>query len=155
MILTTEHVKLNTRNGHVKIPTRGSNGASGYDLCAVVKGSETIKPGETKMISSGMKMVIPKGICGLLVPRSGLSTKRGIVLANTIGVIDSDYRGEIKMALMNISDTSFEVTNGLRVAQILFIPTLTPRFEYCSDADFNYDCSTERQGGGFGSTGVS
>jgi len=135
------------------IPSIATDGAAGFDLKAVVKGTETLHPNETKLISLGFKIAIPNGYCGLIVPRSGLSTKHGIVLANTVGVIDSDYRGTVMVALKNTSDTSFNVESGLRIAQMLFLPVSIPNFMVCTDSEFIQDYSTERQGGGFGSTG--
>ena len=153
MIITTEHVKICMDTEWTPIPTIATEGAAGFDLRAVVKGTETLMPNETKLISLGFKMAIPEGYCGVIVPRSGLSTKHGIVLANTVGVIDSDYRGTVKVALKNTSDTLFNVESGLRIAQMLFLPVLMPDFKVCTDSEFMRDYSTERQGGGFGSTG--
>lgn len=153
MILTTEHVRICMDEEWASVPTIATDGAAGFDLKAVVKGTETLKPNETKLISLGFKMAIPTGYCGLIVPRSGISTKHGIVLANTVGVIDSDYRGTVMVALKNTSDIPFNVESGLRIAQMLFLPITLPNFEVCTESKFMEDYSTERQGGGFGSTG--
>ena len=155
MILTTEHVKICMNEEWSSIPSNATDGSAGFDLKALVKGTESIGPNETKLISAGFKISIPKGYCGIIVPRSGLSTKKGIVLANTVGVIDSDYRGTVMVALKNISDTNFNVESGLRIAQMLFLPIIIPEFEVYPEADFEKYCSTERHEGGFGSTGES
>lgn len=129
---------------------RATLGSAGYDAQASVDNNLTIYPGETKMIPLGFSVFIEnKGIAGLLLPRSGLG-KKGIVLANTVGLIDSDYQGQVHAALKNTSDDVFVVTPLMRICQLVFIPVLTPDLEFVEE----FTNSTVRGAGGFGSTGT-
>lgn len=133
------------------VPTFGSDGAAGADLYARIDNErhmQAIYPNSTQMISTGICMEIPEGYVGLVFSRSGLATKQGLSLANCVGVIDSDYRGEIKIALHNHSDSIRKVKHGERVAQIVLVPFLKPVFH---EQDSLSD--TTRGEGGFGSTG--
>lgn len=140
-----------------KIPEKGSIGAAGYDLCALldedIENSKCvitfIEPGETKMFHTGLKMAIPMGYCGLIFARSGLASSRGLRPANCVGVIDSDYRGEIRVALHNDSDEVQSISHGDRIAQLVVVPYARVDFV---EVD-KLDC-TDRGIGGFGSTGV-
>lgn len=132
-------------------PTFGSDGAAGADLYARIDNErhmQAIYPNSTQMISTGICMEIPESYVGLVFSRSGLATKQGLSLANCVGVIDSDYRGEIKIALHNHSDSIRKVKHGERVAQIVLVPFLKPVFH---EQDSLSD--TTRGEGGFGSTG--
>lgn len=133
------------------VPTFGSDGAAGADLYARIDNErhiQAIYPNSTQMISTGICMEIPESYVGLVFSRSGLATKQGLSLANCVGVIDSDYRGEIKIALHNHSDSIRKVKHGERVAQIVLVPFLKPTFH---EQDSLSD--TTRGEGGFGSTG--
>lgn len=133
------------------VPTFGSDGAAGADLYARIDNErhmQAIYPNSTQMISTGICMEIPESYVGLVFSRSGLATKQGLSLANCVGVIDSDYRGEIKIALHNHSDSIRKVKHGERVAQIVLVPFLKPVFH---EQDSLSD--TTRGEGGFGSTG--
>ena len=131
------------------IPTRGSDEAAGYDLYAYIsKQSETIPVGETKLISTGISMEIPNGYVGLLYARSGFATKRGLRPANCVGVIDSDYRGEVCVALHNDSKEAQTIHHRDRIAQIVIAPYLSVELNEVDELN-----STERGIGGFGSTG--
>lgn len=135
------------RDGAV-LPTYGSTGAAGADLYACLEGEMTIPAGETAFIPTGIGMEVPEGCAGLIFARSGLACKQGLAPANKVGVIDSDYRGEILVALHNHSGGSRTVRNGERIAQMVITPVLTPAYvevEALSD--------TARNSGGFGSTG--
>lgn len=133
------------------IPTKGSSGAAGYDLYAnIADGAETINPHETKKISTGLGMEIPHGYAGLIFARSGLATKRGLRPANCVGVVDSDYRGEVIVALHNDSAEPQQINHGDRIAQLVIVPYATVLFEVVDDLE-----STERGDGGFGSTGTA
>lgn len=130
------------------LPTYGSTGASGADLYACLTQDVTILPGETAFIPTGIAIEVPEGCAGLVYARSGLACKKGLAPANKVGVIDSDYRGEILVALHNHGGESRTIGNGERIAQMLITPVLTPAYveaESLSD--------TVRSGGGFGSTG--
>ena len=105
-----------------KIPTRATVGSAGYDLYVDTDKNSMIRPGETEWFSSGIAVEIPPGYVGLIYSRSGLSTKQGLRLANCVGVIDPDYRGDISIPLYNDSDETQLVTAHERVAQILIQP---------------------------------
>ena len=130
------------------LPTYGSAEAAGADLYACLEAPVTIEPGETAWIPTGLALEVPKGCAGLVYARSSLGVKRGLAPANKVGVIDSDYRGEIRVVLLNHGKIAQTVTHGERVAQFLITPVLTPAYveaEALSD--------TDRGAGGFGSTG--
>lgn len=131
------------------LPTYGSAGAAGADLYALPEGDPiVINPGETVFIHTGLSMAIPEGYVGLNFARSGLAAKRGLAPANKVGVIDSDYRGELMVALHNHGDTPRTVEPGDRVAQFLIMPVITADFCEVDELD-----ETDRGTGGFGSTG--
>lgn len=149
-------MKINIKklNDTAIIPTRGSEYAAGYDLyagCVDEKNLEevnVISPYSTMKIHTGIAMEIPEGYFGAIFARSGLATKQGLRPANCVGVIDSDYRGEIIVALRNDSASEQTITSGERIAQIVIMPYLPVEFE---EVDSLKD--TERGDGGFGSTG--
>lgn len=130
------------------LPTYGSAGAAAADLYACLETSVTIDPGQTVFISTGLSMEIPAGCAGLIYARSSMGAKRGLAPANKVGVIDSDYRGEIKVVLFNHSAVAQTVEPGERIAQMIITPVLTPAYE---EVDALSD--TDRGTGGFGSTG--
>ena len=130
------------------IPTYGTKYSAGADLYACLDESIIIKPFETKMIHTGICMEIPDGLVGLVYARSGMAVKKGLAPANKVGVIDSDYRGEIMVAMYNQSDKEVVIEDKERIAQIVFTPYVMQEFnevEKLSD--------TVRGDGGFGSTG--
>lgn len=129
------------------LPTYGSSDAAGADLYACGQ-TVTIAPGETVLIHTGIAMEIPQGLVGLVYARSGLATKKGLAPANKVGVIDSDYRGEILVALYNQSAVAQTVLPGERVAQLVLTPYVTADF-----AETEALSDTARGQGGFGSTG--
>lgn len=130
------------------IPTRGSKYAAGYDLYADIKEAIQINPGDTLKISSGIAIAIPEGCFGGIYPRSGLATKQGLAPANKVGVIDSDYRGPIIVALYNHSNIPQIVHPGDRIAQLIIQPYWQFDWDEVDELD-----ETERGEGGFGSTG--
>ena len=145
-------MELKIKKLHPKaiLPTYGSAGAAGADLYALPEGDPiVIAPGETVMIHTGLSMAIPEGYVGLNFARSGLASKRGLAPANKVGVIDSDYRGELMVALHNHGGEVRTVNCGDRIAQMVITPYLTAEFEVCEELD-----DTVRGIGGFGSTGV-
>lgn len=141
-------MKIKKLNEKATIPTYGSVCAAGADLYACLDGAITIEAGKTVLVHTGIAMAIPNGYVGLVYARSGLALKRGLAPANKVGVIDSDYRGEIMVALHNHGDTAQTVENGERIAQIVFTPYVAAEFTVFDELD-----STERGEGGFGSTG--
>lgn len=132
------------------IPTKGSTEAAGYDLYAYIPDHQSIGilPGETAKINTGIAMEIPTGYAGLIYARSGLATKHGLAPANKVGVVDSDYRGEIVVALHNHSNQLQLVESGERIAQLVITPFLSVEFNEVDELD-----NTSRGEGGFGSTG--
>ena len=132
------------------LPTYGSKCAAGADLCACLEEPILIAPGKTEFIGTGIAVAIPTGYAGFVYARSGLASKRGIAPANKVGVIDSDYRGEIIVSLYNHSGEGFTVNPGDRIAQIVIAPVEAAEFELVSELE-----KTERGEGGFGSTGLA
>lgn len=141
-------IALRKMTESAQIPVRGSLQAAGYDLFADLSESVTILPQETKMVGTGIACAIPEGYFGGIYARSGLSAKEGLRPANCTGVVDSDYRGEIKVALHNDSKESRTILPGQKIAQMVVQAFLPVEFEAVEDLD-----ATERGGGGFGSTG--
>ncbi|MBQ9085641.1 MAG: dUTP diphosphatase [Clostridia bacterium] len=135
-------------NEKAVIPTYGSAAAAGADLYACEESEITICPGETKLIHTGLAMEIPEGLVGLIYARSGMASKKGLAPANKVGVIDSDYRGEIMVALHNHGTTAQTVASGERIAQIVFTPYMAAEFSVVEELG-----NTVRGAGGFGSTG--
>lgn len=131
------------------VPKYASPFAAGADLYACLDESVEIPPHETKLIKTGLSFEIPEGTVGLVYARSGLATKRGLAPANKVGVIDSDYRGEIMVALHNQGEVNQTVENGERVAQFVLTPYIVAKFEEADELS-----STSRGEGGFGSTGT-
>ena len=130
------------------LPTYGSAGAAAADLYACLDTEVTIAPGETVFIPTGLSVEIPAGCAGLIYARSSMGAKRGLAPANKVGVIDSDYRGEIKVVLLNHSSSTQTVAPGERIAQMIITPVLTPAYEEVDELT-----DTDRGTGGFGSTG--
>ena len=143
-----QQVKIKKLNEYAVAPKYASTSAAGADLYAAVEDSVIIKSGETFLVPTGICMEIPEGYAGLIFARSGLATKKGLAPANKVGVIDSDYRGEVMVALFNHSKEDFLLERGERIAQLVITPYLTADF---TEADSLSD--TERGEGGFGSTG--
>ena len=135
-------------NENARIPTYGSEFAAGADLYACLDADVTIAPAETLLIHTGLAMQIPEGLVGLIYARSGLASKKGLAPANKVGVIDSDYRGEIMVALHNHGTLPQTISDGERIAQIVFAPYYTAEFSVVDELD-----GTTRGTGGFGSTG--
>lgn len=142
-------MKIKKLNENATVPTYGSVCAAGADLYACESAPVTIDAGQTVLVHTGIAMEIPQGYVGLIYARSGLATKKGLAPANKVGVIDSDYRGEIMVALHNHGSASQTVEHGERVAQIVFTPYRAASFQVCDELD-----STDRGSGGFGSTGT-
>ena len=131
-----------------KLPTYGTSSAAGADLYAWLEESVTIAPGQTAFIPTGIALEVPEGCAGLIYARSGLSCKQGLAPANKVGVVDSDYRGEITVALHNHGREARTVHCGDRIAQFVITPVLQPVYEMARELT-----DTARAEGGFGSTG--
>ncbi len=141
-------VRLKRLNENAKIPTYASEFSAGADLYACIDEELVVKAGETVFVKTGLAMELENGYVALVYARSGLACKRGLAPANKVGVIDSDYRGEIMVALHNHSSEDQIVGVGERIAQLVVTPYIKCEFEECEELD-----STERGAGGFGSTG--
>lgn len=142
-------LKIKKLNENAVVPAQATAGSAGMDLSSCLDNDVIIAPGEIKLIPTGLAAAPDTDQCALLIyPRSGLASKHGISLANCVGVVDSDYRGEIKIPLINNGHESFTVTNGMRIAQMIMTPVIIPRIETADSLD-----ETQRSSGGFGSTG--
>jgi dUTP pyrophosphatase len=134
----------------IPIPTYSTSGSAALDLRACLDQPQTVFPGETALIPSGIAISIhDPGLVALLVPRSGLGIKHGIILANTIGVIDSDYQGEIGIGIINRGAVSYTIEPGERICQMMFVPLTQVALELVAE----FSKETDRGTGGFGSTG--
>lgn len=143
-----EPIRVKKLHEKAILPTYGSEEAAGADLYACLEEPVTIGPGETKWLPTGIALEVPKGCAGLVYARSSLGTKRGLAPANKVGVIDSDYRGQIMVVLHNHGREAQTITCGERVAQLVITPVFTPGFTEVSELP-----DTIRGAGGFGSTG--
>lgn len=141
-------VKLKKLTPDAIIPTYGTEFAAGADLYSSIKEDIVINPKETKFINTGIALEIPDGLVGLIYARSGLACKKGVAPANKVGVIDSDYRGEIIVALYNHSENPLIISYGDRIAQFVLTPYITANFEEADELS-----ESVRGNGGFGSTG--
>lgn len=141
-------VKIKKLRENAIVPTYGTEFAAGADLYAALDEAVTIEPGETKLIPTGFAFEIPTGYAGFVHARSGLATKRGLAPANKVGVIDSDYRGEVMTALHNHGKEAQTIEPGERIAQMVIAPYITANFILADELD-----DTVRGEGGFGSTG--
>ena len=131
------------------LPTRGSVGSAGADLYADISEPITLQPGGRALVPTGIAIALPDaGYVAYVFARSGLAIRNGITLSNCVGVIDSDYRGEIKVGLVNQSAESYTLNPGDRFAQLVISPVVIPTLVECADLD-----ETDRGAGGFGSTG--
>ena len=133
----------------VSLPKYETSGSSGMDLAANINAYIEINPGKTAIIPTGLALSIPKGFEVQIRPRSGLAANQKISVLNTPGTIDADYRGEIKVILINLGRESFKVEKGLRIAQMVVCPVIQAQLKEVDDLN-----ETERGKGGFGSTGT-
>ncbi len=136
-------------NGNAAVPSYGSACAAGADLYACTDAPISIEAGETVLVHTGIALAIPDGYVGLIYARSGLASRKGLAPANKVGVIDSDYRGEIMVALHNHGRVTQTVEHGERIAQIVFTQYASAEFTVTDELD-----DTARGTGGFGSTGA-
>ena len=134
---------------NISLPKYETAGSSGMDLAADVKENIEIKPGKSEMIPTGLAVSIPKNYEIQIRPRSGLAAKNQVSILNTPGTIDSDYRGELKVILINLGNKSFVVEKGLRIAQMVLCPVIKANIKEVETLE-----DTKRGSGGFGSTGA-
>jgi len=147
--LEGEQLIVNKVHKDAKTPIRGSSGAAGYDLCSVE--DIFIPQGEHVLVPTGIRVIIPTGYYGRVAPRSGLTVKHGINIG--AGVIDCDYRGEVKVVMFNHGEEDVTFTKGTRIAQLILERCSTPPVSVVSDELFD-NSTTTRGSGGFGSTGT-
>ncbi len=142
---------LDKRLGNdIPMPHYGTDGSAGLDLRACLEDTLVLNPGETKLIPTGMSVYIEDtGLAAMILPRSGLGHKHGIVLGNLVGLIDSDYQGELMVSCWNRSDKPFTMEIGERIAQLVIVPVIQAEFDLVDEFK-----ATERGEGGFGSTGT-
>lgn len=133
----------------LSLPISASKFSSGVDLLCAEASDTILKPGKIKLISTGIKIMIPEGYEGQIRPRSGLAVKHGITVLNTPGTIDSDYRGIVKVILINLGEEEFIIRRGDRIAQLVIQKIFFPNFEIVETLD-----KTERGEGGFGHSGI-
>ncbi len=146
--MNRETLKVKLLRDGAALPERKTEGSAGYDLCACVAGDFTIEPGELAIFPTGIAVEIPAGCAGMIFTRSGLGIKHGVAVANGVGVIDSDYRGEIHVGLRNSSKVPYTVKPGERIAQLIVMPVCLPEVERAEELS-----ETQRGTAGFGSTG--
>jgi len=146
-----EEIKWLEHGAGLNMPAYETPDSAGMDLPAAVADGEVliIKSGDRAMVPTGISMALPRGYEAQIRPRSGLAAKNGVTVLNTPGTIDADYRGEVKIILQNFGKDDFEITRGMRIAQMIIAPVTQATLVAVDELD-----STERGEGGFGSTGV-
>lgn len=142
-------IKRLRKNGTIPMPQYMTEGSSGMDLFAFLEKDVTLEPGERRLVPTGISVAIPEGFEGQIRPRSGLAIRKGIGIVNGPGTIDADYRGEIGVLLINFSREPLTIRNGERIAQMVISPVFRAILEEVDELP-----PTERQGGGFGHTGI-
>jgi dUTP pyrophosphatase len=143
-----QNILVNKLHPNAQLPSYGTAGAAGADLYACLSDPVMIAPGTSQWITTGLSLEIPAGYAGMIYARSGLSCRKGLAPANKVGVVDSDYRGEITVVLHNHGTEEQIIRHGDRIAQLVITPVFTPSFTLSSELS-----PTERGTGGFGSTG--
>ena len=142
-------VKCLPHHDGLELPNYSTHGSSGMDLVAAVKQDVILRPGKRALIPTGISISLPQGCEAQIRPRSGLALKHGVTLLNTPGTIDSDYRGEIQVIMINLGEEDFVVKRGLRIAQMIISQYVTADFKIVDELDV-----TLRNIGGFGHTGI-
>ncbi|MBI2790611.1 MAG: dUTP diphosphatase [Gammaproteobacteria bacterium] len=148
-----QKIKLKILDGRIgkeiPLPEYATHGSAGLDLRACVKENTVLAPSQTMLIPTGLAIhIADEELAAVILPRSGLGHKHGIVLGNLVGLIDSDYQGELMVSCWNRSDTSFTIEVGTRIAQLIFVPVVRAAFQIVEDFQ-----ESHRGQGGFGSTG--
>ena len=142
-------LKIKRLNDKAEVPFRATEGSAGMDLRACLDEPIVIEPGKRVLVPTGLAIALESSdYVAYIYARGGLAVKLGITLSNCVGVIDSDYRGELRVGLINLSDEAYTVNNGERIAQIVIAPVIIPELSVVDELD-----ETERNAGGFGSTG--
>ena len=144
-------LKIKRLDERAQIPRRATAGSAGMDLHALLDGPLTLAPGERALIPTGIAIGLPSPeTVGLVFARSGLAVKKGLTLSNAVGVIDSDYTGEVRVGLVNLGQEAYTLQPGERIAQLVVAPVCLPEVEEVAELD-----ATDRGAGGFGSTGTA
>ncbi|WP_417692367.1 dUTP diphosphatase [Roseibium sp.] len=149
MTVRLEFKKL-PHGADLPLPAYQSDQAAGLDLLAAVEAAIILQPGKRTIVPTGLAMSLPAGFEGQVRPRSGLAAKNGVTVLNTPGTIDADYRGEVKVILINLGDEAFVIERGSRIAQMIIAPVLQAKIELVEELS-----ETRRGEGGFGSTGTA
>ncbi|MBO0347238.1 dUTP diphosphatase [Roseibium sp. CAU 1637] len=149
MTVRLEFKKL-PHGADLPLPAYQSDQAAGLDLLAAVEAAIILQPGKRTIVPTGLAMSLPAGFEGQVRPRSGLAAKNGVTVLNTPGTIDADYRGEVKVILINLGDEAFVIERGSRIAQMIIAPVLQAKIELVEELSV-----TRRGEGGFGSTGTA
>lgn len=142
------NIKVKKLNEKAKMPFRATNGSAGADLCACIDEDIVLEPKQRMLVPTGLAVEIPLGYGGFVFPRSSVASKFGVALSNCVGVIDADYRGEVKIAIINHGTEAYTISDGDRIAQLVILPV--DMCEYSEDKELT---DTQRGEGGFGSTG--
>ena len=142
-------VKIKILSEYAQMPEYATDGSLGMDLSAAIESPVMLKAGERRLIPLGFAIQIPDGWGAFVFPRSGLSFKKGITMCNSVGVIDTDYTGEVKVSAINLSDKDYTINPGDRIAQLVFLPVEKAKLVPVENLD-----DTDRGAGGFGYTGV-
>jgi dUTP pyrophosphatase len=142
-------IAIEAHAADLPLPSYETSGAAGMDLRAAIDGEAQLAPGERALIPTGIRIALPEGVEAQVRPRSGLALKHGISMVNAPGTIDSDYRGEIKVLLINLGQEPFRVRRGDRIGQLVFAPVLRATWRHVPSLD-----ETPRNAGGFGHTGT-
>ena len=148
--MTTVKIQKLPHGAHLPLPEYATTHSAGVDLMAAIETDMVFKPMQRALVPTGMAIALPDGFEAQIRPRSGLAFKHGISLVNTPGTIDADYRGEVKVLLINLGQEDFTVTPGMRIAQMVVAPYTRVTFEQAESLD-----DTARGAGGFGSTGTA
>lgn len=143
-----QRIRVKMLREGARLPAYGTEEAAGADLYACLPEPVTVAPGESVWIPTGIALEVPRGCAGLIYARSGMACKRGLAPANKVGVVDSDYRGEITVVLYNHGNQPQVIANGERIAQFIITPVLQPAYEVAENLS-----ESVRSTGGFGSTG--
>ncbi|MCY1706830.1 dUTP diphosphatase [Pannonibacter sp. SL95] len=150
MMTVSVQIQRLAHGADLPLPAYQSADAAGFDLSAAVETDLVLAPGAVALVPTGLAMAIPRGFEGQVRPRSGLAAKNGVTVLNTPGTIDADYRGEVKVILINHGSAAFTVTRGMRIAQMIVAPVLQAALVEVGSLD-----ETDRGSGGFGSTGTA
>ena len=149
MIINVKILDERLKDGSCSMPGYATDGSAGMDLRALLEEKQDLMPGETMLIPTGIAIhIADKNMAAVILPRSGLGHKHGIVLGNLVGLIDSDYQGQLFVSCWNRGNTTFSITPGDRIAQLVFVPVIQARFNIVETFD-----QSKRADGGFGHTG--